>query len=1035
MSMIKKFRKINNLTPYNKKRLLKSAPLAFNIKTNDEIDIDYLIYYFNGFYDEDYIYNLLKLEYNERVNVLNAKQKEKINMTNDEIDEYNNNNKNNVKKSKNITGDFNKESIIKYFIKHIITNKLTGLNYIELRNENNELKKLNKYDIPEWKTKKEIYKWWRDKVIIGDWADYDSENATLLFEEGDYLQSYKPTKIGNKLWKQSFKDGKTNCLLTPIRDWVNEKIADAKTEGTIKKYETKLNHLDKYEKKYYESGVSEDVLTEICNKLNISLKIYQPFNNNAIWSVKPLKKAIKTFVYMNTRYNHIDELKDNNFFMFFDKKGDKTILVDNLEDMNLIKKKLKDKNIHHITRQFKENINMIYTFKNIYKLETDYNIAVKEFNKENDYIFDKIKINHLTDKVSSFILKGCEYNAFKSYPSFLERVGLPNFYSEKFDWVDATGEEIDIDFEKFDTYYKFNDVKQLDEKKAYSQYKNTPYYCGFLGKITDYREGNYTIDFVKKNVGMYQLINIQYPHDNNIIKHIKYLKILNEGCVKPTAEILYYNSLGIKFNIIKGAYGVKPIDFNFTDEMINGKTIEGNKKISWYAKWVGSCNSLIGNTTFNMDGEREFFETINYNLFNDKIHTRVGLYDEKNKTATISMEAKTIFHLSHITAFITSYARIRLLSVLEQINFNNVYKVVGDGIYYKGDIKIKSKTYRPKEVSENGILLNNTDTFTNSLDTTLKGYGNYKENYHTEYHKGAGGSGKTHINLYDEGNVRACYVSPSWKLAKAKKKEMEEQNKPIMVSTIARLYLDNYKTDEIDKKYNVLIIDEVSMMTNEEKNFIIKSYPLHKLIFCGDVNFQLPPISKRDKDGNIIPYTLFNETGIGLVKSYDFVYRFKCEKLRNMAIKLRKFLEIDDENTGEFSKNLVKKYVKKYYSNNIIKRESIDCYYEVNDMILSSTNKRCDEYTEQLKGTFGNIEKYLITENSTQYSNGEIVICSKKEKPTFSKITHAFTAHKIQGETAEHNLFIDVKNMFEPQHLYTMISRARRLEQIYLVED
>ena len=85
---------------------------------------------------------------------------------------------------------------------------------------------------------------------------------------------------------------------------------------------------------------------------------------------------------------------------------------------------------------------MIYTFDNIYKLETDYNIAVKEFNKENDYIFDKIKINHLTDKVSNFILKGCEYNAFKSYPSFLERVGLPNFYNETYEWVDDEFEKI-----------------------------------------------------------------------------------------------------------------------------------------------------------------------------------------------------------------------------------------------------------------------------------------------------------------------------------------------------------------------------------------------------------------------------------------------------------------------------------------------------------------------------------------------------------------------------------------------------------------
>lgn len=1051
MPTIKKMRKIQKLTASAKTKLLNHAPLAFKINANVPITMSYLINKFDGVFDEGEIYDMLRTKYNKYVDEFNAninvkkeepknvivKPKMVLNMNAEEVDAYNINNKNNLSNKKKIKNIDGVSSIINLIVRHIINNQLKGLTYIELRSKNGELKKLNKYDLPEWKSKKELYKWWRDKSVITDWTEEGGSDPNLLFDEGDYLQSYKPTIIGNMLWKQSFKEGLSNCLLTPIREWINDKISEAKCNSTMYKYATKLNDLDKFEKKYFDTGVSEDKIYEICNKLNVGIKIYQPFNPNPVWNIKPIKKPIKTFVYMNTKYNHIDELKNDNFVMFYDKKGEKTSLINNLDDMKHIKNEIEKENRHYITRQFKDNINMIYTFDKIYKLETDYNVAVSEFNKHNDFIFDKIKINHRTDSVSRFILKGCEYNGFKSYPSFLERVGLPsNFLTDKFNWYNANDDEIDVNFEKFDMYYKFDDLLQLDEKKAYSQYRKTPFYCGFLGKITDYREGNYTIHFVKNNVGMYQLKNIQYPHDNNIIKHIKYLRVLNEGCIKPTAEILYYNSLGIRFDIVRGAYGVKAIDFEFTDEMINGKTIDGNKKISWYAKWVGSCNSRIEQTTFNMRGEREFFETLNYNLRNDNIHTKVGVYDEENKIATISMEAKSVYHMSHITAFITSYARIRLLNVLQQIDFNDVYKVVGDGIYYKGSYDITSKTYRPKEISEHGILLNNTDTFTNpSLDANLTECGAYKENHHTEYHKGAGGSGKTHININDKGNVRVCYMSPSWKLAKAKKKEMEEQNKPIMVSTIARLYLDNYKTDEIDKKYNTLIIDEVSMMTNEEKDYIIKTYPHHKLIFCGDVGFQLPPVQQEDKDGKKIPYTLFNETGIGLVKSYDYVYRFKCEKLRNMAIKLRKFLEIDDENTTEFSKNLVKKYIKQYYSKNIIKRESIDCYYEVNDMILASTKLRCKEYTDNLTGTFGHIEKYLITENSSQYSRGDIVICSKKNKPLGGKIAHAFTAHKIQGETAEHKLFIDLNRLFEPQHLYTMISRARRLKQIYLVVD
>jgi hypothetical protein len=46
--------------------------------------------------------------------------------------------------------------------------------------------------------------------------------------------------------------------------------------------------------------------------------------------------------------------------------------------------------------------------------------------------------------------------------------------------------------------------------------------------------------------------------------------------------------------------------------------------------------------------------------------------------------------------------------------------------------------------------------------------------------------------------------------------------------------------------YNVLIIDEISMMTDEEKEKIINRFNRHKIIFCGDVGFQLPPIEGQE---------------------------------------------------------------------------------------------------------------------------------------------------------------------------------------------
>ena len=121
-----------------------------------------------------------------------------------------------------------------------------------------------------------------------------------------------------------------------------------------------------------------------------------------------------------------------------------------------------------------------------------------------------------------------------------------------------------------------------------------------------------------------------------------------------------------------------------------------------------------------MKGTREFFETIKYQLDKDGIETDMGFYDEDSNVATIKMKNKGAYHLSHITAFITSYARIRLLNTLRKINPNDVLKVVGDGIYFiNGDSydmnHLENETYRLKELeNEKGILLNSSGFFCNS---------------------------------------------------------------------------------------------------------------------------------------------------------------------------------------------------------------------------------------------------------------------------------------------------------------------------------
>jgi len=63
--------------------------------------------------------------------------------------------------------------------------------------------------------------------------------------------------------------------------------------------------------------------------------------------------------------------------------------------------------------------------------------------------------------------------------------------------------------------------------------------------------------------------------------------------------------------------------------------------------------------------------------------------------------------------------------------------------------------------------------------------------------------------------------------------------------------------------------------------------------------------------------------------------------------------------------------------------------------------------------------------------NGEIIIGDKPD--TTCEIRHAYTIHSIQGETAEHKLFINMEKTYDSRLLYTAISRARKAEQIFLI--
>ena len=106
---------------------------------------------------------------------------------------------------------------------------------------------------------------------------------------------------------------------------------------------------------------------------------------------------------------------------------------------------------------------------------------------------------------------------------------------------------------------------------------------------------------------------------------------------------------------------------------------------------------------------------------------------------------------------------------------------------------------------------------------------------------------------------------------------------------------------------------------------------------------------------------------------------------------------------------------------------------------MSSTHERINDLqalnllieTEQ--------KKWLITKTTANFSNGDIVVSENKPQNTNRNDTsceerYIFTVHVCQGLTCTTNLYIDTYSLFEPEILYTALSRAQYLSQIFLFQ-
>ena len=793
--------------------------------------------------------------------------------------------------------------------------------------------------------------------------DFQVDSDTMIWDKLDgegtkgKLYMYRQdNNINTEKIKQAFREGITNCLLTPIKIWIEEKIDDAKADRTKQRYKKMNKDVDDMMIEY-KNGVPETEVCIICDKLQIDIDITTPFSSTTLVEARSTKKALSKFRYINTRLDHIE--------MNHIVNDDNIENVSSMEKMHQIHQQVEESGEYYTFTKNLEGISGISTLTAKYQLDNDYMNVCNNF--ENETGLNLCKIDDIHNKeISEFVRNGVHYNGTIDFNELKIQQGITD------------------------------EIKHIDMTKGYSQFKKCKYYNGFLGKITDFRETDCIV-----GVGMYYITDLVFT-DNNFKKYNDKMVMYKNDNIYTDAELHMLKDNGVSYKIVSGCWGVKSIDFDFDDDMTNKK----DDGVRYFSKWTGACNSYHLTKSFWIKGGEDMRNIIAGNC--------EGVV-KRYWNGEIQIEYKKTYnkHLSHITAFITAYMRMNVIEQLLHMDMDKIVRICCDGIYYTDDETTLCNAFVHKD--KMNFRNEQGETYCSNLDEYELVLNDTRGHNAFELHLGEGGCGKTHYNCNDKGLVRPLFLAPSWKLARVKERETG-----IRCSVWARAITeDPEKIRFIRNSANVLIWDEVSMMSEDQKDYIKEIYGDMKNILCGDLGFQLPCI-----DG--VP---MDNTGFDKIIHHKKDYRCNCPILKSLKDNLRMFIK-NKATKQEINKHVVNVFEK---LGRVIKYDDLKKQYKINDMILTGTNDMKDFYTDMFKGMFDE-EKYYIKSNNRLFSNGEIIIGEKPNK-TECEVRHAFTTHSIQGETATSNLFIDSSRIFDSRMFYTAISRAKTIEQIYIIKD
>lgn len=831
--------------------------------------------------------------------------------------------------------------------------------------------------------------------IVAAFREYCQKNNNYNWDVKLTTTSYKKIENDNTqlslLQKYAFNNTGT-CVYTGLLEFFS-KYLDSKSKHAIAIYNKLNNNPNKYAKSY-----TIEEMEILGQDINCSFTINDLINNK---DIEINKNSFNKYniPFVNTRYNHLDLLK----------------CVSDVQEVST------DYYEHskEIAPFYIERLGTLLTLDGNYKINNEYHGVVNEWK-------EKYNINSCSIEINSDINK-----FINCYDDKVHR-----FFNNKMEIKD-------------DLY------NELDLKKAYYNYSKCDYYNGLPSGAYISCSGDGMTDkifmdqFNHKLVGFYEVIVI---HDNDTLDYL--------GMKNRTKHILFSSTIAlllIEYNIkfIYLNYVISPaIDAPFNENFLKYvdndelKEKDAGGGVRVYCKLIGCM--MIENTNFIINvkpnkNDKEFYKTL-------RQKENIFMIDDVYKIVKTQTQPKS---LKHMALSIHAISSTLIIQQLLKMNKNDIYGVKVDSIVFKKGaqfnyvkyFKSEESLFKPPASANIENMLLNEDYEDCTKFTVINEYfkpyfkeSNNKINFDKSFCGehitrrvimlgGAGGCGKTHSILSSKNFMMddLLFTSTCWELIQGK---VDEFN--ITGISLPKLSGEmNGKTVEKfnSNKYKYIVNDELTLQSEKGVNSIITDNPNKFIILMGDI----------DKDGFYyqcsIGGNVFSPSRIGTDKlqyiKYTKNYRFD-EPFNNKINDLRAFM---NKNRGKT--DLLYNYVKKEFNGCFKKFKEIN--FNENDVGISALKPIGKDGKCLYSHHFykkGVKEQYYIKD--TYYKKGLYRGAKLDEEPDNKNYTNSLfrTIHAYQGRqlTQDNKIIILLNSLFDFNLLYTAISRARRLDQIIILD-